>query len=106
MSLRILKWLMTMADSEGVGPNREQLTTRNEKSLGCRPAAHAHAMISRLHLYCLTITHYHAVAAGAVKMTAGGKHASQAWINLLGDGSLSTKHAKQSNLQSCTRQQS
>ena len=46
MSLRILKWLMTMADSEGVGPKSEQLTTRNEKSLGCSPAtetaAHMH----------------------------------------------------------------
>lgn len=27
MSERILKWLMIMADSEGVGLNREQLTT-------------------------------------------------------------------------------
>ena len=38
-SLRILKWLMTMADMEGVGLNREQLVTagaqRRKRHSGC-----------------------------------------------------------------------
>ena len=41
MSSRILKRLTSMADREGVGQKREQLTTRMSMSLGDRPVRHS-----------------------------------------------------------------
>ena len=54
MLVRILNWLMIMAEREGVGQKRLQLTTKKSMSLGLMPGSrHTVKQLVPLQLGCL-----------------------------------------------------
>nr|ACR36900.1 unknown [Zea mays] len=74
--LRSLYLLTTMADSEGVGEKRLQLTTRMSTSLGLVPVRRRRSSMAEKTTSCASAREASMLGLGGMKWLAGGRHVS------------------------------